>query len=178
MTFRCFRRRQRSSAPPIESIRRRATETRGHRMKVRGAALIIREGKLLVLAYDYPKGRIFAIPGGGMEDGESLAETIIREYREELGLEVAIGPLRYVGDMMRQGDIKQAIHVVFEARILAGTPLLNPHHTSAADVLWLDLSELDAVRLYPAINREIISDQDLDGPPARYLGNCMTREWA
>jgi len=65
MTFRCFRRRQRSSAPPIESIRRRATETRGHRMKVRGAALIIREGKLLVLAYDYPKGRIFAIPGGG-----------------------------------------------------------------------------------------------------------------
>ena len=147
-------------------------------MRVRGAALIVEEGRFLVLAYDYPKGRIYAIPGGGMEEGESLAATVVREYREEMGLDIEIGRLRYVGDMMSHGDISQAVHVVFEARILAGEPVLNAHHTSASEVLWLDLAKLDSVSLYPAINREIMADQTRANPAARYLGDCMARDWS
>jgi len=144
-------------------------------MRVRGCAMIVRDGKLLVLAYDYPKGRIYAIPGGGVKEGESLADSVVREYEEELGIKVSIGELCFVGDMMAQGPIKQTVHLVFEGRILSGEPNLNHEETSAVEMLWLDLDQLDQVQLYPAVNDAIVNDIRGRGT---YLGNCMRREWA
>ena len=37
-------------------------------------------------------------PGGGHEFGEGLKETLIREFKEELSLEVEVGDLFYVND--------------------------------------------------------------------------------
>lgn len=147
-------------------------------MRVRGCALIEKDGKVLVLAYDYPGGRVYAIPGGGVKEGETLADSVVREYEEELGIKVKLGDLRFVGDMMAQdGGIKQTVHIVFNGEIEAGEPVLNAEETSAAEVLWLDLARLDEVRLYPAINAAMKQDGD-NGNQARYLGNCLTREWA
>ena len=50
-------------------------------------SIIIRDGKVAMihsLKYDYCK-----FPGGGIEDGETPVETMIRETREEAGLVVA-----------------------------------------------------------------------------------------
>jgi ADP-ribose pyrophosphatase YjhB (NUDIX family) len=147
-------------------------------MRVRGCALIREKGKILVLVYDYPNGRIHAIPGGGVKEGESLAESVIREYREELGIEVAIDGLRYVGDMMARENIKQTVHVVFDGHIVAGEPRLNPAETSAKEVTWLPETELATAKLYPAVNTALIADSDNNSCGARYLGNCMSRDWA
>ena len=147
-------------------------------MRVRGCALIREENKILVLAYDYPKGRIHALPGGGVRAGETLAESVRRELEEELGIAIEIGGLRYIGDMQAQGNIGQTVHVVFDGRILSGNPTLDPSQTSAEEVMWLDIGELDEVGLYPAINEAIMEDE-IDGEwRPRYLGNCMRREWA
>ena len=49
-------------------------------------SIIIRDGKIAMvhsLKYDYYK-----FPGGGIENGENPVEAMIRETREEAGLEV------------------------------------------------------------------------------------------
>ena len=144
-------------------------------MRVRACALIREEGKILTLVYHYPNGDVYAIPGGNLEQGETLASCLVREYREELGLEIEVGPLLYVGDMQANEFIKQTVHVVFEGRIISGKPALNPEHTSAADVCWLDI-QTDHAMLYPSINAALLED---DGKPfGRYLGDCMARQWA
>ena len=64
-----------------------------YRPSVRG--IIIRDNRVAMihsLAFDYYK-----FPGGGMESGENQLETLIREVREETGLEVDPASVREYG---------------------------------------------------------------------------------
>ena len=69
----------------------------GRRPSVRG--IIIRDGKIAMmhsLKYDYYK-----LPGGGIEQGESYEETLIREVQEESGLVVKTDSIREYGYVRR-----------------------------------------------------------------------------
>jgi 8-oxo-dGTP diphosphatase len=56
-------------------------------MKVRPAALIIRDQHLLVMRYRYGTSDVFMLPGGNQDPGETLSDTIKREIQEELTLD-------------------------------------------------------------------------------------------
>jgi 8-oxo-dGTP diphosphatase len=64
------------------------------------AAALIRQGEhILLVQQQAPRdpAPFWALPGGRVEPGELLHEALIREVREETGLEVSgIGPLLYV----------------------------------------------------------------------------------
>ena len=51
-------------------------------MKIRPAAVLEEEGRLLLLHYRHPGGEVYGIPGGGVEPGESLRRTLVREMEE------------------------------------------------------------------------------------------------
>lgn len=148
-------------------------------MCIRGCALIQAANKMLVLVYDYPGGRVHALPGGGVQENELLSEAVVRECREELGIDVTIQGLRYVGDMPAQAHIGQTLHVVFDAELIAGEPKIDPSQTSALSCTWLPLADVGQYRLYPAISQALLEDlESRDGHSGgRYLGNCLTREW-
>ena len=71
--------------------------TVGKRPSVRG--IIVRGNTIAMmhsLKYDYYK-----LPGGGIEEGESLEETLIREVREESGLVVKPASIKEFGMVRR-----------------------------------------------------------------------------
>ena len=61
-------------------------------------AIIVRQGRLLLTHCQDERGEWYTAPGGGQIEGESLPETLVRECREEIGVEVEVAGLRYVRD--------------------------------------------------------------------------------
>lgn len=66
-------------------------------LRIRPAAraiLLTPDAEVLLVRFEFPAGTRWALPGGGLESGETAAEALRRELREEVGpREVAIGPL-------------------------------------------------------------------------------------
>ena len=89
-------------------------------MEIRVTGIVIEDGSLLVLNQDAPStDRIWSLPGGKLEQGETLAEALIREVKEETGLDVEASRLLYVCDDLA-GDGTQLVHMTFEARCTGG----------------------------------------------------------
>ena len=88
-------------------------------MHVRVTGVVVEEDCILLLNQDTGTGRSWSLPGGKVEDGETLAAALVREMREETGLEVEPGRLLYVCDHV-PGDGTHVVHLTFEARRTGG----------------------------------------------------------
>lgn len=124
-------------------------------MRVRPSALIIERNSVLTMKYRYGTTDVYALPGGNPDPGEGLSEVIVRELREELGIETEVDQLVLCGEVIGEAGRKDALHAVFLVHLIAGMPTLNPEHTSALEVVWLSLDDLLSRHLYPQVGQEI-----------------------
>ena len=52
----------------------------------------------IIIKYYY-KDTAFAFPGGHVELGETNAQTLIREFKEEIGVDITVSDLKWVGEI-------------------------------------------------------------------------------
>jgi 8-oxo-dGTP diphosphatase len=94
--------------------------------RIRVVAALIRDATAAerFLVQQRPEGKslplLWEFPGGKVEPGESDESALIRECREELGIELEVGPKRYM-------NVHEYAHglvelVVYEAKIASGAP--------------------------------------------------------
>jgi len=81
---------------------------------------MIDDDRILLLSQDTDTGRTWSLPGGKVEEGESLVAALARETREKTGLEVEPGRLLYVCDHL-PGSGTHVVHLTFQARVVGGT---------------------------------------------------------
>lgn len=156
----------------------------GHTSQVRVAAraLILRDEAVLLQVCTIGGREVYLLPGGGQEPGETLAEAVVREVREETGLVVAAGPLLWVREFIprRHGLALGGhdLHCIFACTLVdehvgAITPAPAPHPDAAQiDVRWVALAVLAGITLWPeSVHRRLCALAD-DGLPLapEYLG--------
>jgi ADP-ribose pyrophosphatase YjhB (NUDIX family) len=116
-------------------------------VRVRVTGVVIEDDRILLLNQDTDAGRSWNLPGGKLEDGETLAAALVREMREETGLDVEPGRLLYVCDHL-PGSGTHVVHMTFEARRTGGTVgdiAAGADTTPIRGVEFVKLSELPAL---------------------------------
>src|SRR5262245_12609674 len=115
-----------------------------------GVGAVILEGDRVLLvrrAHEPLKGE-WSLPGGAVELGETLAEALAREVREETGLEVRVGPVVEVLDRVHRapdGRIEYHFVLVDYLCALAGGQLAAASDADGA--CWVPVDDLASYRL-------------------------------
>jgi ADP-ribose pyrophosphatase YjhB (NUDIX family) len=118
---------------------------------VPSAAACIRDtvGRILLVRRS-DGDNLWGFPGGGMEPGERLAEAVVREVREETGLEVE--PTTLIGVYSApeytfaypNGDQVQPVTILFECRVVGGR--LEPDMEESLAARYFGQDELPPMR--------------------------------
>lgn len=111
------------------------------------SAVIVRDGEFLAVRRARPPMRgLFTLPGGCVEAGESLAEAVRREVREETGLTIEAGALAGYREVITRDDAgrvqRHFVILTFAARWVAGEPRLNEELLEARWIRPAGLREL------------------------------------
>lgn len=94
--------------------------TFGGKVRVRVGGLLLEEDKILLLKHNNigPDQYLWSPPGGGAEFGSDLPSNLAREFKEETGLQVEVGPLLFVNEFM--DDPIHAVELFFSVKRLSG----------------------------------------------------------
>lgn len=65
-----------------------------YHIRVDARGIIVNNGAILL--NEFNNGEYYNIPGGGVEPGESIKDAVIREVKEETGLDVEVKDMIYV----------------------------------------------------------------------------------
>ncbi len=135
----------------------------------RVAAVIVEEGKILLIKHQKEGRQYWLLPGGGVEFGETLEQTGVRELKEETGLDVRLGDLLFVLESIPPDQHRHVINYYFEGSIQGGEIQLG-EEAILCDLQWHHIEDLPHLVLFPDTAREILEYLETGTIKRRSLG--------
>ena len=116
--------------------------------RVSSRAIIIEDNKLLTMfrrkvKKDGSVKEYYVIPGGGLEENETLEENVIRELKEEFNVDIEV--VKFLGTE----EYDETIANYFLCKIVSGTPKLSGEelermtHENYYEIRYIDLNDID-----------------------------------
>lgn len=116
--------------------------------------VVLREGRVLLVQHNYgPLNGRWLLPGGHVNPGENLDAAVIREVREETGVEAVPQGIVAVRSLLQEGGALE-IYIVFLMRYLGGEPVPSPAENQAVGFFCWE--EVAANSLITPLARAII----------------------
>jgi ADP-ribose pyrophosphatase YjhB (NUDIX family) len=105
----------------------------GHQvMIVRVTGVIIEHGKILLLDQHANESRHWSLPGGAVQEGETLQAALVREMHEETGLHIRVADLLYVCDYFAKSS--HVVHITFVCERIGGILGMIKHGMDSAPI--------------------------------------------
>lgn len=127
---------------------------------VRIYALLEHKGKVLVIHEPFQGELIYKFPGGGLEFGEGTKDCLIREFKEELNLDVEIGSHFYTQDffVLNAFDPTEQILLIYYKATITDKALtqLKILDADINELLWIDPENLKAEKFTLEADKVVI----------------------
>jgi mutator protein MutT len=120
-----------------------------------GAIVVDADALLMVRRGHGPAAGTWSVPGGRVEAGEAMAESVVREVREETGLDVVCGELAGWVELLT--DDRHLVVFDFHALVMGGEMVAGD---DAAEVAWVPTVEVGERALSPGL-AELLHDQGI-----------------
>jgi len=111
----------------------------GSPIRVRPSGVLLQGDRVLLVKQSVTAKRKWSLPGGRLEKGETIEHCLVRELREETGIDVGVVNLLYVTDRLAGTD--HVVHMMFLIRSLDPNPLPlewtheDPHSSASSEPL-------------------------------------------
>ncbi|MCP3800250.1 NUDIX domain-containing protein [Allokutzneria sp. A3M-2-11 16] len=111
---------------------------------------------------------MYAMPGGGQDVGEPIGRTVIREIKEETGVDVE--PTDIIGIYSdpahviaySDGEVRQEFSICFRARLIGGELRTSDE---SSEVHWVSRDDLANLNIHPSTRLRIEHGFDNHGTP-------------
>jgi 8-oxo-dGTP diphosphatase len=133
----------------MNELNKEIISTFGNRLRVRVCGICIKKNEILLVKHTAigPKGIFWAPPGGGIEFGESAEESLVREFKEETGLDVEVSRFLFVHEFLEVP--LHSMELFFEVKIQGGNlitgrdPEITATQQVISDVRFVSLKEIE-----------------------------------
>jgi 8-oxo-dGTP diphosphatase len=117
--------------------------------KIRAVAIMPHEGKIALIRRIKKGRQYYCFPGGGVEKGETPEAAAIREIKEEMNLDINLGPLLWdFSDEYHHGLYFLGKNPKGELK-LGGPELFKQTQANKHIPEWVPLEKVPEIILYP-----------------------------
>lgn len=114
---------------------------------VRAYGILILDGSILLSTEKHQNIEFTKLPGGGLEFGEGLHDCLLREFKEEAGLDIRVQQHIYTTDFFQQSAFnksEQLISVYYQVIPVLSQDLLREINSLEANkhFFWKELASL------------------------------------
>ena len=130
-----------------------------HHIETIARGVCIRNGKVLLCL---PKDRSYSyLPGGHIEFGETGREALVREMKEETGLDATAGDLLGVveSSFVQKGEKHCEINLIYEMRVPVPVTSSSGEVQSQEDWIcfdWVECDRISSMNLLPVEMRDFL----------------------
>ena len=128
------------------------------RPRVRVAGILIEDDKILLIEHLKKDKRYWLVPGGGVDWGESTAEALIREYKEETNLDISVEKFLFLSETIAPDKQKHVINLYFQIKVLKNSieNMQLGDEKNLTDLRFITKNEIENIKLYPNIKTQLI----------------------
>ena len=123
--------------------------------KIAQKAIIVNNNKVLLLRDPRMDEVIWEIPGGRMNIDEEPKEAVAREIREELGIEIVVGPVLHMEQFIQGNEGKRAFVIVYTCEMKDPSAQITISEDEVCEVAWIAAEELSKYPLFPEYKRAL-----------------------
>lgn len=133
---------------------------------------VVRDEQGHLLLIHKTDNNLWALPGGGHDAGEGIAQTVVREVEEETGIAVVVEDIvgLYTDPQhvmaYDDGEVRQQFSICFHARPIGGSLRTS---SESKEVRWVAPSDLDKLDIHPSMRLRITHGLDA-ARSAPYIG--------
>ena len=145
-------------------------------IRVRVAALICKDGRVLFIEHKKGDKTYWLLPGGGVEFGESLPQCVVRELKEETNLDIEVGNLAFVSDtitpeesLLFSKERRHVVNIVFYAKHVDGELKVGDEER-LYDLKYIPIEDIPNLLIHPPVNRQIVEAATNEDYKPNYLG--------